>query len=42
MIGPSRSDPAWCNRAMTRCSAASLATTAAQSSSKQVPSMNPT
>ena len=39
---PQPSDPAWCNRPMTRRNTDALAATAAQSSPKQVPSMNPT
>ena len=41
-IGPNRSDPAWCNRPSNPRNPDGPAATAAQSDSKQVPSMNPT
>ena len=41
-IGPNRSDPAWCNRPSSERNPERPAATAAQSDSKQVPSMNPT
>ena len=40
--GPAQADPAWCNRLSTRRSTGATATSAAWSSSKLVPSMNPT